>query len=396
MTLGADFLRTELDADVAAGRTSVEIGYRPGEPKRVVVDGAAERSVERLLGRFPVLVFTPDRLRARPGAAGAAALLPRPGAGAAWPRPAEASAEYSRRLSQRNHLLQRVRAGVAAEDGAGRLGHACWPRPARRWWPPGRGSARGCRARSRGGCPSWAGRRAPPPIRYLPERRRSTPPSCGGVLAARRRRDIDRAATGAGPHLDDLALIDAEPRPPPLRLPGRAAAGAAGADPGRGRPARRGAQRAAAAAAGRRHQRARPAAPRAAAGGGRELPADGRHHRGRGRPGRSCADRAAGRRRAGDAVSELRPIADIVRRVGRVPAVDPVVARSREIWADAVGAQVAANSVPVRMSGEAMVVALLEQHVGRRAGDARGAASPRGCPSCSPHPPRPCGSRSAP
>ena len=63
VTLGADFLRTELDADVAAGRTSVEIGYRPGEPKRVVVDGAAERSVERLLGRFPVLVFTPDRLR---------------------------------------------------------------------------------------------------------------------------------------------------------------------------------------------------------------------------------------------------------------------------------------------------------------------------------------------
>ena len=39
-------------------------------------------------------------------------------------------------------------------------------------------------------------------------------------------------------------------------------------------------------------------------------------------------------------MSELRPIADIVRRVGRVPAVDPVVARSREIWADAVGEQV--------------------------------------------------------
>ena len=30
------------------------------------------------------------------------------------------------------------------------------------------------------------------------------------MLAARRRRDIDRAATGAGPHLDDLALIDAD------------------------------------------------------------------------------------------------------------------------------------------------------------------------------------------
>jgi hypothetical protein len=56
-------------------------------------------------------------------------------------------------------------------------------------------------------------------------------------------------------------------------------------------------------------------------------------------------------------MSELRPIADIVRRVGRVPAVDPLVARSREIWADAVGAQVAANSIPVRMSGGSLVVA---------------------------------------
>jgi predicted nucleic acid-binding Zn ribbon protein len=56
-------------------------------------------------------------------------------------------------------------------------------------------------------------------------------------------------------------------------------------------------------------------------------------------------------------MSELRPIADIVRRVGRVPAVDPLVARSREIWAEAVGPQVAANSIPVRTSGGSLVVA---------------------------------------
>ena len=34
----------------------------------MTVDGARERSVERLLGRFPVLVFTPDRLRLVQGA----------------------------------------------------------------------------------------------------------------------------------------------------------------------------------------------------------------------------------------------------------------------------------------------------------------------------------------
>ena len=59
------------------------------------------------------------------------------------------------------------------------------------------------------GCPSWAGRRA---------RRRSatcrtpkgTPPSSAGCSPRAAGRDIDRAATGAGPHLDDLALIDAD------------------------------------------------------------------------------------------------------------------------------------------------------------------------------------------
>jgi predicted nucleic acid-binding Zn ribbon protein len=86
-------------------------------------------------------------------------------------------------------------------------------------------------------------------------------------------------------------------------------------------------------------------------------------------------------------VSELRSIADLVRRVGRVPAVDPVVARSREVWADAVGAQVASNSVPVRMSGEAMVVAcssstwaaelaMLESQLRRRLSDLLAAPAP--------------------
>ena len=66
---GAELLRVETDVlAVAAGRSRWRSATGPGEPKRVTVDGAAERSVERLLGRFPVLVFTPDRLRLVQGA----------------------------------------------------------------------------------------------------------------------------------------------------------------------------------------------------------------------------------------------------------------------------------------------------------------------------------------
>ena len=70
-------------------------------------------------------------------------------------------------------------------------------------------------------------------------------------------------------------------------------------------------------------------------------------------------------------MSELRPIADIVRRVGRVPAVDPLVARSREIWAEAVGPQVAANSIPGCTRRSEMRCAI-----------ARGRASPGSSATC--------------
>ena len=55
-------------------------------------------------------------------------------------------------------------------------------------------------------------------------------------------------------------------------------------------------------------------------------------------------------------MSDLRPIRDDVRRLGRVPEVDPQVLAARRVWREAVGEQVAANSLPVRRSGDALIV----------------------------------------
>src|SRR5262249_53418097 len=55
-------------------------------------------------------------------------------------------------------------------------------------------------------------------------------------------------------------------------------------------------------------------------------------------------------------MSDLKPIADDVRRLGRVPAVDPLVEVARSVWRGAVGEQVARYSVPARRSGGALVV----------------------------------------
>src|SRR4029079_19323002 len=49
-------------------------------------------------------------------------------------------------------------------------------------------------------------------------------------------------------------------------------------------------------------------------------------------------------------------IRDDVRRLGRVPEVDPQVLEARRVWREAVGEQGAANSLPVRRSGDALIV----------------------------------------
>lgn len=206
VAFGEDYLRTELDAELRTGPVTVEIGYRPGEPKRVAVDGAAERSVERLLARFPVLVFTPDRLRLVQGPPALRRSYFDRVLARLWPRLAASSAEFGRRLAQRNHLLRRIRGGVAqasaldpwdtllAEAGAELV--AARARLATRLAGP-----LGERLEELGGEPLQ------PVLRYAPNAEGDAV-ALAATLATRRGRDIERAATGAGPHLDDFGLYD--------------------------------------------------------------------------------------------------------------------------------------------------------------------------------------------
>jgi DNA replication and repair protein RecF len=202
---GAELLRVETEVQLRGRTASVEIGYRPGEPKRVTVDGAAERSVERLLGRFPVLVFTPDRLRLVQGPPALRRAYFDRVLARLWPSLGPLSGEYARRLAQRNHLLRRVRAGAAAADALDPwdqlLAEAAEQLIAAR--------ARLCtrlaapfatRLAVLGGDPGSQ------PLRYLPNVGADRSPA--EALAARRGRDIERAVTGAGPHLDDVALFE--------------------------------------------------------------------------------------------------------------------------------------------------------------------------------------------
>ena len=202
---GAEFTRVETDIRLRGGTNAIELGYRPGEPKRVVVDGAAERSIERLLGRFPVLVFTPDRLRLVQGAPALRRAYVDRALARLWPSVAVASSEYARRLAQRNHLLRRVRAGAspagALEPWDVLLAEAGGALSAAR--------ARLCSRLARGfsdRLTELGGSPGAQPLRYqpnVPEHDR-----LAELLIARRARDVERAATGAGPHLDDIGLFE--------------------------------------------------------------------------------------------------------------------------------------------------------------------------------------------
>jgi Dna[CI] antecedent DciA-like protein len=86
-------------------------------------------------------------------------------------------------------------------------------------------------------------------------------------------------------------------------------------------------------------------------------------------------------------MSDLQRIDRDVRRLGRVPEVDRLVAEARRVWPAAVGEQVARRSLPVRRSGDALVVhcasaawaselTLLEARLRRRLGEALGGDAP--------------------
>src|SRR3954468_22576175 len=116
---GESVTRVTLDTFGDDGGHRVEVGFSPGEPKRIRVDGRSADSLAAAEERPLVAVFLPERLELVKGApASRRAHLDRFVA-ALWPGRAETRAAYSRALAQRNALLSRVRAGDAAPDALG-------------------------------------------------------------------------------------------------------------------------------------------------------------------------------------------------------------------------------------------------------------------------------------
>jgi DNA replication and repair protein RecF len=194
---GETAARVELRGQREGAPLELQVTLRLNESKRAMLNGSRLSAAEQLRSEVTTLVFTPDRLAVvKGGPAARRAYFDRVVGRVAPPR-AGLSAEYGAAVAQRNASLRRVAAGFSSRDalapwtervaelGAqlvdariqaiGELG----PRFAERTEELGLATGR---------------------LEYAGE------PPTHEALEARLERDLERGATGLGPHLDDVTI----------------------------------------------------------------------------------------------------------------------------------------------------------------------------------------------
>jgi DNA replication and repair protein RecF len=202
---GTALARVVVDTRDEEGAHRIEVGFEPGEPKRLSVDGSPVDNLSAVAVRPLLSVFLPERLELVKGAPAARRGHLDQLVAALWPARAETRAAYSRALAQRNALLGRIRAGVS---GPGALD--AWDAELAR---------HGVRLMAdraeavEGLCVPFAelGERLGLPgsaeLRYRPRSGASDERELAGELAERRAADLERGFTAHGPHRDELQLL---------------------------------------------------------------------------------------------------------------------------------------------------------------------------------------------
>jgi DNA replication and repair protein RecF len=200
----ASVTRVVLDTAADGQLHRIEVGFEPGESKRLQVDGADVDSLISHDARPLASVFLPERLELVKGPpVGRRAHLDRVVA-ALWPARAETRSAYSRALAQRNALLARIRAGHA---GASALD--AWDAELARQgialMRDRREAVHGLRA-SFGELGARLGLPGSPELVYRARSGAADAAELAAELGARREADLERGFTAHGPHRDELAL----------------------------------------------------------------------------------------------------------------------------------------------------------------------------------------------
>jgi DNA replication and repair protein RecF len=196
--------RVVVAAEDPDGAHELAVGFVPGEPKRMRVDGA---DVERLLDveqRPLVSVFLPDRLELVKGAPALRRAHLDQFVSALWPARVTTRRSYSQALAQRNALISRIR-----HDRGSRSALATWDQQLARLGVALMDDRRQAVALLGEVFPQICerlGLDGDPTATYRPRSKADTAEQLAGELAERVESDLERGFTGHGPHRDDLAL----------------------------------------------------------------------------------------------------------------------------------------------------------------------------------------------
>jgi DNA replication and repair protein RecF len=201
---GAGAARVVVAAEAQDGMHELSVGFVPGEPKRMRVDGA---SVDRLLDveqRPLVSVFLPDRLELVKGPPALRRAHLDQFVAASWTARVAPRRSYAQALAQRNALIVRIRSGVAHRDSL-----ASWDAELARHGIAlmvDRRAAIEALAESFISLSAELGLDGAVTVSYRPRSRAADAAELAAELAGRLEGDLDRGFTGHGPHRDDVVL----------------------------------------------------------------------------------------------------------------------------------------------------------------------------------------------
>jgi DNA replication and repair protein RecF len=198
---GAELTRLELACEDGLGRHEIGVGFKPGEPKRLVADGA---TVDKLTVRPLVAVFLPDRLELVVGPPSLRRAHLDQVVSALWPARAGTRRAYAAALAQRNALLASIRAGRAS-----RASLPAWDAELARHGVALMADRAATVERLAPRFAAHAGElglEGEVELRYRPRSHASDAAALAAELAERVETDLERGFSGHGPHRDELVF----------------------------------------------------------------------------------------------------------------------------------------------------------------------------------------------
>jgi DNA replication and repair protein RecF len=200
---GEGSARVVVAAEAEDGAHELSVGFAPGEPKRMRVDGASVERLVEVSERPLVSVFLPDRLELIKGAPSLRRAHLDQLVGALWPARVATRRSYAQSLAQRNALIARIRSGAGSRNSL----HSWDQQLAQHGIAlmADRGAAVQAVVEPFAQWCSDLGLSGDPAVRYRPRSKATTAEGLTAELRERIDGDLERGFTGHGPHRDDVA-----------------------------------------------------------------------------------------------------------------------------------------------------------------------------------------------